>query len=211
MRLPAGGRGTPCWLPAEMVYLNLAPGQAHRIAPGPLHRAGVRPDQRPDPAPRPARVIEPTPPSTPGGATIRSKSTRSTTSSTGCTSTRPGEVARPNLGYRAYRVVDPFSDHVMLVTLSGEDREGWCFSVGTACRETARARLRKSPALEAIHGRFYVRHLKPRTAAGWPTTFAEHATWYSASTQTSWPPPSWGGSIPTAAIRSRRARRRRAG
>lgn len=93
-------------------------------------------------------------------------------------------IVRPNLTYRCYRIESPFSDRVMMVTLTGEDREGWCFSIGAACRETATASWNKV-LLEAIHCRHYVRYLKQQAADGrltlgqWPTTFAEHAVWYS--------------------------------
>ena len=56
---------------------------------------------------------------------------------------------RPNLTYRFYRIDSPFSAHVTLVTLSGEDREGWCFSVGSACREARGPSWRKA-VLEAV-------------------------------------------------------------
>jgi ribosomal protein S12 methylthiotransferase accessory factor YcaO len=93
-------------------------------------------------------------------------------------------VMRRNLTYHAYRILTPFSAHVTMITLTGEDREGWCFSIGSACRETAAASWEKS-LLEAIHGRHYVRYLKQQIAEGRsvlrevPTTFAEHAVWYS--------------------------------
>jgi ribosomal protein S12 methylthiotransferase accessory factor len=89
-------------------------------------------------------------------------------------------VVRPNLTYRCFRALSPFSDHVTIVTLEGEDREGYCFNIGSACRETRDASWTKS-LLEAIHGRHYVRHLKRRMAEheGIPTTFAEHAVHYS--------------------------------
>lgn len=93
-------------------------------------------------------------------------------------------VQRPNLRYRFYRVDSPFSDHVTVVTLEGEDREGFVFSIGSSCRETRRASWEKS-LQEAIHGRHYVRHLKSQIASGelklgrWPRSFPEHAVWYS--------------------------------
>jgi ribosomal protein S12 methylthiotransferase accessory factor len=91
---------------------------------------------------------------------------------------------RPNLTYRCYRVQSPFSEHVTMVTLEGDDREGYCFSIGSACRETRAASWGKS-LLEAIHSRHYVRYLKNQVAAGsmkmdgLPTSFAEHAVYYS--------------------------------
>jgi ribosomal protein S12 methylthiotransferase accessory factor len=96
----------------------------------------------------------------------------------------PGRSVRPNLTYRFLRIGTPFSAHVTMVTLEGEDREGYCFSIGSSCRETRRDSWLKS-LLEAIHGRHYVRYLKSQVAAGtmklgkWPRTFAEHAAWYS--------------------------------
>jgi ribosomal protein S12 methylthiotransferase accessory factor len=93
-------------------------------------------------------------------------------------------VVRPNLEYRCFRVAAPFSEHVTIVTLQGEDREGFIFSIGSACRETRAASWEKS-LLEAIHGRHYVLYLKTQVANGalklglYPTTFAEHAVWFS--------------------------------
>jgi len=93
-------------------------------------------------------------------------------------------IVRPNLTYRCFRVLSPFSEHVTIVTLEGDDREGYCFSLGSSCRETRSASWMKS-LLEAIHGRHYVRFLKAQVVAGklqvgrWPTSFAEHALYYS--------------------------------
>jgi ribosomal protein S12 methylthiotransferase accessory factor len=95
----------------------------------------------------------------------------------------PPRLRRPNLRYRCYRVVTPFSGHVALVTVEGEDREGFCFSAGSACRATRAAGWEKA-VLEAIQGRYYVRYLKARLAAerrliDLPADFAEHAVYYS--------------------------------
>ena len=95
-------------------------------------------------------------------------------------------VDRPNLTYRGYLIRSPFSDHVTMVSVSGDDDEGWVFSVGTACRETREASWRKS-VLEAIQGRHCVRMLlgEQVTASedtkikGPPTTFFEHALHYT--------------------------------
>jgi ribosomal protein S12 methylthiotransferase accessory factor len=91
-------------------------------------------------------------------------------------------LERPNLRYRCFRVETPFSDHVTVVTLEGEDREGYCFSAGSACRETRVASWNKS-VLEAVHGRPYVRYLKARYGPDGPRrppdSFAEHAAFYS--------------------------------
>ena len=99
-----------------------------------------------------------------------------------------GRILRPNLTYRFFRVVSPFSDHVTIVMLEGEDREGYVFSVGSSCRETRSASWIKS-FLEAIHGRHYVRYLKLQVASGamtsrpCPTSFADHAVYYSLHPQ----------------------------
>ncbi len=92
-------------------------------------------------------------------------------------------LLRPNLRYRCYRIATPFSDHVTVTTLEGEDTEGFCFSAGSACRETLTASWRKS-LLEAVQGRHYVRFLKAQHAEqgktiGTPQDFAEHAAFYS--------------------------------
>ena len=92
-------------------------------------------------------------------------------------------LRRPNLQYRFFRVNTPYSDHVTIVTLEGEDREGYCYSVGAACRETLSASWLKS-LLEAVQGRYYVRHLKRQyREQPWPmdvpVSFADHALYYS--------------------------------
>jgi ribosomal protein S12 methylthiotransferase accessory factor len=88
-------------------------------------------------------------------------------------------LERPNLRYRFYRIDSPFSSHVTMVSVAGEDDEGWVFSVGSACRETRAASWKKS-LLEAIQGRHCVRKLQqqePQTPV--PTTFFQHALYYA--------------------------------
>jgi len=91
-------------------------------------------------------------------------------------------LLRPNLRYRCYRVASPFSAHVTMASLEGEDHEGYCFSIGSACRLGRAASWRKS-ILEAVQGRYYVRALKPLAAARAPATglgdFPDHAVYYS--------------------------------
>ena len=53
-------------------------------------------------------------------------------------------IVRPNLTYRCFRVLSPFSEHVTIVTLEGDDREGYCFSLGSSCRETRSASWMKA-------------------------------------------------------------------
>jgi ribosomal protein S12 methylthiotransferase accessory factor len=93
---------------------------------------------------------------------------------------QPARLVRPNLTYRFYRVATPNSAHVTIVTLAGEDREGYCFSVGSACRETRAASWTKA-ILEAVQGRQYVRHLRSQLQAPVtvPSDFAGHAVYYS--------------------------------
>src|SRR5262249_44640361 len=102
-------------------------------------------------------------------------------------------VVRPNLRYRFYRVATPHSIHVTLVTAEGEDRDGFRFTAGSACRETRRQSWEKA-LLEAVQGLHYVRFLKGESGppagqgtAGW-TTFPAHAT-TSASHQDRCPRP----------------------
>jgi ribosomal protein S12 methylthiotransferase accessory factor len=95
-------------------------------------------------------------------------------------------LQRPNLHYRFFHIATPFSGHVTLVTLEGEEREGVCFSVGSACRETRAASWEKA-LLEAVQGRHYVRQLKslwvqtgqPLPGREEPTDFASHALYYT--------------------------------
>jgi ribosomal protein S12 methylthiotransferase accessory factor len=95
----------------------------------------------------------------------------------------PERLRRPNLTYRCYRVRTRYSANVTVATLAGEDREGFCFSAGSACRETRQASWLKA-LLEAVQGRHYVRYLRRAPAAagivdGVPTDFAGHALYYS--------------------------------
>jgi ribosomal protein S12 methylthiotransferase accessory factor len=93
-------------------------------------------------------------------------------------------LIRPNLRYRFYRVASPFSAHVTIVTVQGEEEEGFCFSAGSACRETRRASWLKA-ILEAVQGLHYARYLKrerrqSQTAPGAELSdFPDHALYYS--------------------------------
>jgi hypothetical protein len=48
-------------------------------------------------------------------------------------------IVRPNLTFRFYGVDTPYSAHVTIVTLGGDDDLGFCFSTGSACREDRRS------------------------------------------------------------------------
>lgn len=104
---------------------------------------------------------------------------------------RWNHLDRPNLTWRFYRVVSPFSSHITMVSVAGEDEEGFVFSVGSACRETRRESWLKS-LLEAVQGRHCVRQLRENrdeqnsTAADVPTTFFEHALYYSLAPDRLW-------------------------
>jgi ribosomal protein S12 methylthiotransferase accessory factor len=91
-------------------------------------------------------------------------------------------LMRPNLRWRFFRIKSPFSHHVTMVTVEGDDREGFCHSIGSACRESRQASWNKA-SLEAVQGRHYVRHLRKQrgTEILRPPleTYAEHAAYYS--------------------------------
>ncbi len=163
--------GEPVWVPAELAFMDLRAGARHRFGPAistgwsahrTLERAVLRGVQEVIERDAlmggwwgiyPLEVLEP--PAAP-------------------------ELARPNLTYRAYRIASPCAAHVTMVTVEGEDREGYCFAIGSACRETRAESLHKA-TLEAVQGRHYVRYLRRETAAAprSPRTFAEHAVAYS--------------------------------
>jgi thiazole/oxazole-forming peptide maturase SagD family component len=176
------GSGLPWWVPEELVFLMLSAGVSHRL--GPAISTGLSCGRIGDPVllrglqevierdalmggwwesylleeHDPARVLAGLPPSL------------------------PERLLRPNLRYRCYRVASPFSAHVTVVTLEGEDHEGFCFSAGSACRETRAASWQKA-FLEAVQGRHFVRYLKARgenpRKDEMPVDFAGHALYYS--------------------------------
>jgi len=95
----------------------------------------------------------------------------------------PPRLRRPNRRFRFYRVKSPISDHVTIVTVEGEDREGFVFAAGSACRESRPASWTKS-LLEALQGAAYVRQLRAgRGGLDWVddlSDYAHHAAYYSA-------------------------------
>ncbi len=170
------GDGEPIWVPAELAAMDLRPGARHRFAPAistgwSAHRdlatAVLRGTQE---------VIE-------RDALMRAWLGACEVEEHALADVL-GELAprvrRANLTYRGYRIASPWSDHATMVTVAGEDREGFCFAIGSACRETRAASWRKA-LLEAIQGRHYVRYLRatrpPPPDA--PRDFAEHAALYS--------------------------------
>jgi len=93
-------------------------------------------------------------------------------------------VQRPNLDYHFYKIDSPFHPQVTLCTVAGENRGGFCFALGSACRTGERASYTKS-LLEAIQSLVYARSLKEEVRLGQrqpplvPKDFADHAVYYS--------------------------------
>lgn len=176
------GPGRPWWVPEELVFLMLPAGVEHRL--GPAISTGLSCGRLGDPVllrglqeaiERDALM----------GAWWGHYALEEHDLScvlADLPSSLPQRLARPNLRYRCYRIASPFSSHATIVTLEGEDHEGYCFSAGSACRETRSASWRKA-FLEAVQGRHYVRHLKRRDEehmeGGMPIDFAGHALYYS--------------------------------
>lgn len=168
--------GESCWAPEELVYLFARPGSGHRFCPSlstglacgwagdPVLLRGLQ------------EVIER---DALMGAWWGRYALEEWNGDAILSPAVGARTRRPNLRYRFYRVDSPFSQHATIVTIEGEDREGYCFSAGSACRETRAASWEKS-LLEAIHGRHYVRHVlsQPREE-GPPRDFAGHAVYYS--------------------------------
>lgn len=176
--------GSPWWVPADFVWLNSRGAHAHRICPG--LSTGLACGRAGDPMVLRGlqEVIE-------RDAVVGAWWGRYELVEYPIADILDGlrpdareRILRPNLTYRCFRILSPFSSYVSIVTVAGDDREGWCFSVGSSCRESAAASWNKA-LLEAIHGRHYVRYLKRQVAdgaltlAGCPTSFAEHAVWHS--------------------------------
>jgi ribosomal protein S12 methylthiotransferase accessory factor len=174
--------GQPCWVPEELAYLTLPRGRCGRL--GPLMSSGLACGRWDQPVLR-RGLQEAIERDAVVGAwwgryLLEEHEAERVFASLDPTLTR--RLLRPNLRYRFCRIGTPFSAHVTLVTLEGEDRVGYCFSVGSACRETRTASWLKA-LLEAIQGRHYVRYLKGQHRPGdqlrVPGSFAEHALYYS--------------------------------
>lgn len=167
------GEGTPIWAPTDLVFLDLRPGHAPRF--GPTISTGWSAHASAQAALEAAvlEVIE------------RDAIVGAWWGSYPLVEVEPPQLdvmerlLRRNLHYRWYRVVTPRAAHVTIVTLEGDDTEGYVFSIGSACRLDRRASFTKA-ALEAVQGRHYVRYLLSTTSAvDAPTSFAEHAAYYS--------------------------------
>lgn len=164
------GEGTPIWAPADLVFLDLRFGTAPRF--GPTISTGWSAHATAQRALETA-ILEVIERDALVGAWWGSYPLVE------LEMPHDPRLARPNLRYRAYRVVTPRAAHVTIVTLEGEDREGYVFSIGSACRLAREASVAKA-ALEAVQGRHYVRYLlRSAAAVDVPTSFAEHAAFYS--------------------------------
>jgi ribosomal protein S12 methylthiotransferase accessory factor len=176
--------GDPVWAPEEMAFLMPRRGRRHRFAPG--TSTGLSCGRSPGEAIR--RGIEET---IERDALVGAWWGRyaleewPAEAAIGALGGGAGErVLRPNLRYRAFRIASPFSDHVTLVTVEGEDREGYVFSAGSACRASRAASWTKA-VLEALQGRAYAAFLLEEIRRGEralspaPADFAESAVFYS--------------------------------
>jgi ribosomal protein S12 methylthiotransferase accessory factor len=177
------GSGLPFWVPEELAYLSLPPDHRARLCP--LVSSGMACGRWGQPVLLRGlqEVIERD--AVVGAAWDRYPLEEHDSGHVfaGLDPALPPRLRRPNLRYRFYRIGTPLSEHVTAITLEGEDREGYSFSVGAACRETRAASWLKS-LLEAVQGRHYVRYLKARLPRepcplDVPATFADHAVYYS--------------------------------
>ncbi len=182
--------GAPWWVPEDMIYLYARAGTGHTIGPGISTGLGCGRLGQPVLLRGVQEVIErdAVVGAWWGRYPLLRWPERDVFSTFGPSLSH--RLVRPNLRYGFYRVDSPYSAHVTIVTLEGEDREGFCFSVGSACRETRAASWLKS-VLEAVQGRHYVRLLKAERQVhgpavpdlSTPTSFAEHAVYYSMHPQ----------------------------
>jgi ribosomal protein S12 methylthiotransferase accessory factor len=175
--------GAPAWVPEELVYLSLPPGRFASLCP--LISSGLACGQWGQTV-----LLRGLQEAIERDAVVGASWGRYPLEAHGLDEVLatfdaavPARLLRPNLRYRLYRIDTPFSAHVTLAVLEGEDRDGYCFSVGAACRETRSASWLKA-LLEAVQGRHYVRHLKRRFrqqggSLAVPASFAEHALYYS--------------------------------
>jgi ribosomal protein S12 methylthiotransferase accessory factor len=171
------GEGTPIWAPADLVFLDLRPDHVPRFGPTISTGWSAHATAQAALASATLEAIE------------RDAIVGAWWGSYPLVEVAPPQLdvmerlARRNLQYRWYRVVTPRAAHVTIVTLEGEDTEGYVFSIGSACRLDRRASFTKA-ALEAVQGRHYVRYLLSTTqAVDVPASFAEHAAYYSRRPQ----------------------------
>jgi ribosomal protein S12 methylthiotransferase accessory factor len=174
--------GTPCWVPEDMAYLFLRPGERHRFGPGLSTGLACGRGGQPVLLRGLQEVIERDALVGAWWGTYRLEAWPLAEVLRLLGRGLPPRLLRPNLRYRCYRIASPFSDHVTLVAVEGDDREGFVFGVGSACRAT-RAESWEKSLLEAVHSRHYARYLKGRyrdePPGPVPGGFPEHAVYYS--------------------------------
>jgi ribosomal protein S12 methylthiotransferase accessory factor len=172
--------GAPRWVPEEAAFLEPRPGTQHRTRPGLSSGLAAGRHAQPVVLRGLQEVVE------------RDAVVGAWWGAYGLEAWEPRDVferlgaewrerlTRPNLRWRFFRARSPFSDHVTLATIESEEREGFCFAVGTACRATRRESWLKA-ALEAVQGLHFVRHEKTRAAppGDRPRTFPEHGLYYT--------------------------------
>jgi thiazole/oxazole-forming peptide maturase SagD family component len=171
--------GEPQWIPEEFAYLFPRPGCGHRFCPATSTGLAAGKAGQPLVLRALQEVIER---DALLGAWWGRYPVEEVQPETAWAAEEALRLQRPNLHWRFFRIHSPFSDHVTLATVEGEDREGFCYSIGSACRESRCASWDKC-TLEAVQGRHYVRHLRQQRAthALQPPlqTFEDHALYFS--------------------------------
>lgn len=169
--------GAPLWAPADLVHLDLRPGTIPRF--GPTISSGWSAHATPEAA-LARGVLELVERDAVVGAWWGRYDVVEIANADALLGDEVlDRIRRPNLRWRWFQIHTPYAAAVTLATLEGSDREGWVFSTGSAARLDLPASLAKS-TLEAVQGRHYVRYLLPRLPAySVPTSFAEHAAYYS--------------------------------
>jgi ribosomal protein S12 methylthiotransferase accessory factor len=171
--------GEPVWVPEEFAYLFPRGGFAHRFCPATSTGLAAGTGDQPVVLRALQEVIER---DALLGAWWGRYPVREHYQESAWSIEETHRLQRPNLRWRFFTIDSPFSNHVTMVAVEGEDREGFCFGIGSACRESRRASWSKA-TLEAVQGRHYVRRLreqcKDQSLQTPLRTFAEHAVYYS--------------------------------
>ena len=171
--------GEPHWLPEEFAYLMPRAGCGHRFAPATSTGLAAGTAGQPIVLRALQEVIER---DAVLGAWWGKYAVEEFSETAAWEAGAAARLRRPNLRWRFFRIDSPFSRHATMVTVEGEDHEGFSHSIGSACRESRPASWMKA-TLEAVQGRHYVRQLRqqrnPDTLRPPLETFADHAVYYS--------------------------------
>ena len=176
--------GEAVWVPREMGYLFLGPGERHRLAPG--ISTGLASGRRGAPVLLRGlqEVIERDAVLGAWWGSYRLEEWRAEQVLGRQDRSLEERLFRPHLRYRFYRVASPASSHVTLVSVQGRERRATVLGIGSACRETREASFRKSIA-EAVHSYRYARHLVEGLSPGEMkaleelSDFSHHAVHYT--------------------------------